>query len=137
VRVGRTTQDQVDPTRCIARCVGLLWDTMGTNPDAESFLVDAIAFCVTKLPSDPTLIDRIRTFMLDDDFVGGRAYRWSVTAQDLIRALDGSSGFFVNMEFIKDFFLLRDPVYDVKYRQSSNRLPTRDNIGMLHAFDLS
>jgi hypothetical protein len=137
VRVGRTTQDQEDPARCIARCVGLLWDTMGTNPDAESFLVDAIAFCTSKLPVDPQLIERIRAFMLDDEFVGGRAYRWAVTARDLTRALDSSSGFFVNMEFIKDFFLLRDPIYDVKYRQSSNRLPTRENIDQLHAFDLS
>jgi len=137
VRVGRSTQDQSDPRKCIARCIGLLWDTMGTNPEAENLLIRAVQHCVTCLevevdtPAWTDLVAQIREIVATDEYVAGRAHRWSITSEVISESVSGSSGWFVNMAFVRDKFLLRNAAYDHQYESSPDREPTRDHIGLL------
>jgi hypothetical protein len=139
VRMGRSVIDQNDPLVFLVRAVGLLWDTMGTNPEAEGFLKRAIVDGLSAytwyldrvgLPApldEDEIWERVRNRLLDDEWAAGRAYRWSISVEELSSAV-GLHG--VSMAVIRDKFLGWDPAADRKFEFRNDRLPTRDNIGL-------
>lgn len=131
VRVGRSTQDQDDPRMNIARCIGLMWDTMGTNPEAAAFLQRAIDNAVAQAivrgihETEEAVWAGIGDFMLNDEFVLGRAFRWGMAPEELLGAL-GLKG--VSIEHIREKFLKRDSEYEHRYSFRSDRAPSYEGI---------